>query len=206
MNNDRPSARALLSRLTSSVHADHAMLQRYDAKYDSRGRHEASLPEDLVQRMGFQMMAACRVMRFFHEAGAPLGAKVVARMIRHLYGADIHWDAELADGVVIVHGMGLAVSHAARVGAGTILSQHVTLGDGIDPHTRAVGAPTLEEDVHVGAGAVLVGPITVGARSKIMPGAVLTQSVPPDSLVEVPAPRITPRKPRPAELGAVASR
>jgi serine O-acetyltransferase len=187
-----------LIHFAEAVRADHAMLRHYDEKYDARGRRAASLPSTLVTRVGLQMMAAYRLMRLFREADAPLGAKIVARLIRHLYGADIHWDAALDEGVVIVHGMGLAVSHAARVGAGSILSHGVTLGDGTDPRTREVGAPTLEEGVHVGPGATLIGPITVGARSKIMPGAVLTHSVPPDSLVEVPAPRVTPRKARQA--------
>jgi serine O-acetyltransferase len=87
----------------------------------------------------------------------------------------------------------MAISHGARVGRGCILNQGVTLGAGIDPHTRETGAPRLEENVHVGAGATLIGPITIGANTKIMPGALVLSSVPPGSLVEVPAAIARPR-------------
>ena len=78
-------------------------------------------------------------MRFCADAGVPLAPQVASRVIRHLYGSDIHWEAELEPGIVIVHGMGLAVSRAARVRRGAILFQHVTLGLGVDPKSRAVG-------------------------------------------------------------------
>jgi serine acetyltransferase len=59
-----------------------------------------------------------------------------------------------------------------------------------------VGAPVLEHDVHVGPGATLLGPITVGARSKVMAGTVLMDSVPPYSIVEHAAATIRARGPR----------
>src|SRR5690606_15886780 len=108
--------------------------------------------------------------------------------------AEIHWDADIAPGISIVHGNGLVISKAAKVGPGCILFHQVTLGEGIDPETRAVGAPHLVADVHVGPGAKLLGPITVGAGSKIMAGVVLTRSVPPGSLVQAPVPLVTQRR------------
>ena len=66
-------------------------------------------------------------------------------------------------------------------------------GMGRDGESGRNGAPVLEEGVQVGAGASVLGPITVGAYTKIMPNAVLTGSVPPKSLVETPAPAIRPR-------------
>jgi serine acetyltransferase len=190
---ETPRGASAWSRFVRAVRADHAMVRHYDAKYGSHERRGESLPKDLVERIGFQMMAALRLTRLCADAGVPLAPKVLARLTRVLYGADIHWDARFDDGVVIVHGMGLAISHAAHIGSGSILSQNVTIGDGFDPVTRAAGAPTIEENVHIGPGATLIGPITVGAGSKIMPGVVLTRSVPPGSLVEAPAPTIAPR-------------
>jgi serine O-acetyltransferase len=118
---------------------------------------------------------------------------VVSRLIRHLYGSDIHWEAELAPGIVLVHGFGLAISKAARVAEGCILFQGVTLGLGRDGASGATGAPTLEPNVHVGVGATLVGPITIGRDTKIMAGCTVTQSVPPRSLVEAPLPAVRAR-------------
>lgn len=165
-------------------------------KYSDGAGSARDLPVDLVTKIGFQMTTAYRSMRFFQEAGVPVAPKIASRLIRHLYGSDIHWEARFEPGVMLVHGMGLAISRAAHVEAGSILNQNVTLGLGIDPETRAVGAPHLERNVHVGAGATLIGPITIGAGSKIMPGCVVTRSVPPNSIVMAPQPEVREREPR----------
>ena len=182
-----------LQSMAAAVRADHEMLHRYDGKYGGPDGGDGSLARDLVVRVGFQMLAACRAMRFCADAGIPLAPQIASRLIRHLYGSDVHWEAELEPGIVVVHGMGLAVSRAARVRRGAILFQHVTLGLGVDPESRAVGAPTIDCDAHVGAGSTLVGPITVGARSKVTANCFVRDSVPPDSLVEAPAPAVSSR-------------
>jgi len=177
-----------------AVRADHAMLHHYDSKYEVDGRHRpVAVARDLVTRVGFQMLVACRFMHFCAETGVPLAPQVASRLIRHLYGADIHWEADLEPGIVIVHGMGLAISRAARVERGAILFQNVTLGLGIDAESRATGAPVVERDVHIGPGTMLVGPIRVGARSKITANCFVRTSIPPDSLVEAPTPTVSVR-------------
>jgi serine O-acetyltransferase len=138
---------------------------------------------DAVQKIGFQMMCMVRLMQSSHRAGISVLPKVISRCIRHLYGADIHWEAKMAPGVVIIHGMGLVVSHSAEVAKGCILFHGVTLGEGIDADTRKVGAPRLGENVHVGPGSSLIGPIEIGAGTKIAAGSVLTLSVGPKSRV-----------------------
>jgi serine O-acetyltransferase len=137
-----------------------------------------------VKKIGFQMMIATRVMRLCRDSGVPGAAQVASRLIRHLYAAEIHWNTEIEPGVSIVHGTGLVLSHRSKVGQGCILFHNVTLGEGVDPDTRESGAPTLEQDVHIGPGATLIGPITIGAGSKIMAGSVVTKSVPPHSIVK----------------------
>jgi serine acetyltransferase len=152
------------------------------------------------------MLAACRLMRFCADAELPLAPQVASRLIRHVYGSDVHWEAELAPGIVIVHGMGLAISRAARVGHGAILFQNVTLGMAIDPVTREVGAPTVEADVHVGAGTTVVGPVTLGARSKLTANCLVRESIPADSLVEAPMPAVSARgRARPQSRSEVES-
>ena len=186
--------RGALRSMVAAVRADHAMLHHYDGKYgrpDDGG--EGSLGRDLVVRAGFQMLAACRVMRFCDDARIPLAAQIASRLIRHAYGSDVHWKAELEPGIVIVHGMGLAISRSAHVQRGAILFQHVTLGMGVEPESRKVGAPTIERDAHVGAGCTIVGPITVGARSKITANCFVRESIPADSLVEAVAPTVSAR-------------
>jgi len=169
--------------LASSVLADYDSTRRYRAKYHDDQIPANRLPLDLVRKIGLQMLACVRVMQTADRAGVPLVPQIVSRLIRHAYGAEIHWKAGIEPGVSIVHGTGVVVGHEVKVGPGCILFQHCTLGEGIDPVTREVGSPTLGRDVHVGPGATLLGPIHVGDRTKIMAGAVLTKSVPPDSLV-----------------------
>ncbi len=199
-----PSARGLLARLgrlaaaasrfADAIREDHALVRRNAVKYAGRPDQPEALSSALVQKVGLQMMAAYRLMRLLSAAGIPLAPKVVSRFIRHAYGADIHWDAELAPGVMIVHGMGIAVSYAARVGRGVLLFQNVTLGVGTHPETRESGGPTIEENVSIGPGATILGPVTIGARSKVMPGCLVLRSVPPDSLVEAVLPAVKPRR------------
>jgi serine acetyltransferase len=180
--------------LGKAVLADYNSTRRYRKKYHDDPISVYRLPVDLVRKIGFQTLAWVRVMQTADSAGVPLVPQVVSRFIRHAYGAEIHWKAGLSPGMSIVHGTGIVVSHRARVGPGCILFQNVTLGEGIDPETREIGAPTLGRDVHVGPGATLLGPIHVGDRTKIMAGAVLTRSVPPDSLVRPQESIVTSRQ------------
>lgn len=186
--------------LTEGIREDHRMVRFYADKYDDRAEageasttSALSLASDAVKKIGFQLMIAYRVMRYFRQAGLTLGAQFMSRTIRHAFSSDVHWDAEMEPGVVIVHGFGLAISYAARVRSGCILFQNVTLGYGPDPETKEGGAPLLEKNVHVGIGAVLYGPIVVGEATKIMAGCVLNRSVPPRSIVEAPVPHVAAR-------------
>jgi serine O-acetyltransferase len=168
------------------------MLQRSQGKYgvDVSPR---PLTAEVVQNIGLQTLVAYRIMRALHVSGHSVAAKIMSRVIRHLYGSDIHWEADFAPGIVLVHGFGLAISKAARVEEGCILFHGVTLGMGRDGKSGETGAPVLEHGVHVGVGATLVGPITIGRESKIMAGCTVTHSVPVRSLVESAEPAVRAR-------------
>ena len=187
--------------MRNAIREDHRMMRHYADKYDDRldateaDASSSVIASDAVRKIGFQLMVAYRVMRFFRQAGLGLAAQFTSRAIRHAFASDIHWDAELEPGVMIVHGFGLAISYAAKVKAGCILFQNVTLGYGNDPVTREGGGPVLEKNVHVGIGATLFGPITVGEGTKIMAGCVLNRSVPARSIVEAAVPNVGLRKP-----------
>ncbi|GJG89220.1 hypothetical protein tb265_44010 [Gemmatimonadetes bacterium T265] len=186
-------------KCAADVCADHDAIRRADAKYKSAAAKAAAGPArlvpDLVQKIGLQMMAAYRVMRLLRALGLTVLAKVASRVIRHLYAAELHWDAELAPGVVLIHGTGLVVGHGARVGPGCILFQHVTLGESMHPDRHEIGTPTLEADVHVGPGSALLGPITIGRGTKITANALVMRSVPPLSVVETAAVTVRSRQP-----------
>lgn len=191
-----------LKRMLDDIREDNRMIRVYQEKYDYRLEEGAVIPHaspkeiagDAVRKIGYQLMVAYRVMRFFRDSGLGLGAQFMSRLIRHAFASDIHWDAELEPGTVIVHGFGLAISYAAKVRAGSILYQNVTLGYGLDPDTKAPGAPLIERDVHIGVGATLFGPVVVGEGTKIMANCVVNRSVPPRSIVEAPVPHVVARK------------
>ena len=172
-----------VAKCRADIRSDHAATRSADARYSKAGK-TGSLIGDAITRVGFQMMVAYRIMRLFRALRLGIFARISSRLIRHLYAADIHWDAELAPGTVIVHGNGLVISHAARVGPGCILFQNVTLGESIHPIRREIGGPCLEGDVHVGPGATLLGPIVVGRGTKIAAGTTLMADAPAGSLVE----------------------
>lgn len=189
-----------------AVRADHDAIRHYVTKYGSAGGVVGSLHGDFVTKVGFQVMVAYRLMRFFEMAGWPLLPQIASRLIRHLYGSDLHWRADFAPGVMIVHGMGLCVHGDARVGERCILFQHVTLGEGTHPTSRQTGAPRLEARVHVGPGATLLGPIVIGEGSKIMAGCVVTESVPAGSVVEAPRCTVRSRATQSTASGALDAR
>ena len=178
------SKKAALRKFVDSVKADYGSVQRYRAKYHAEEIPMTRMPVDFVRKIGFQTISVVRLMQLCRDLGVPVAPQVLSRAIRHLYSAEIHRDAQIAPGVSIVHGVGLVISHAASIGEGCILFHNVTLGEGVDPDTREVGAPRLGNDVHIGPGATLIGPIEVGEGTKIMAGAVLTRSVPPGSIVK----------------------
>ncbi|MCL2777910.1 MAG: glycosyltransferase [Polyangiaceae bacterium] len=189
-------------RLIADIREDNRMVRYYQDKYDDRVADGAlatqpsskEIANDAVRKVGYQIMIAYRIMRYLRDAGLLLGAQFMSRMIRHAFASDIHWDAELEPGIVIVHGFGLAISYAAKVRTGSILFQNVTLGYGLDPETKKPGAPIIEKNVHVGVGATLFGPITIGEGSKIMAGCVVNRSVPARSIVEASVPRVAQRR------------
>lgn len=184
---------AASAALVAAVKEDYGSVQRYRQKYHDENITSWRLPLDVVKKIGLQTLVATRLMQWSRDAELPLVPQVLSRLIRHAYSAEIHWHAQVAPGVSIVHGVGLVISHRAVVDRGCILFHGVTLGEGIDAETREVGAPHLCEDVHVGPGATLLGPITIGAGSKIMAGAVVTISVPPGSVVRSAGVEVLPR-------------
>ena len=108
-------------------------------------------------------------------------ARYVAYLSRKRTGVEIHPGATIGKSVMIDHGYGVVIGETAEIGDNCILYQGVTLGGtGKDTGKRH---PTLENDVMVSAGAKVLGPLTIGAGSKIGAGSVVLKSVPPCSTV-----------------------
>jgi serine O-acetyltransferase len=171
------------------VRGDFEAMRRGRARYLGDSAEQVRFPVEVVKKIGLQMMVAVRGMQLLRDAHVPLGPQIASRMIRYVYGAEIHWDATIAPGTNIIHGNGLVIGSAVTIGEGCVLLHNVTLGAAFDPVTGLNVGPTLGKNVHVGPGATILGKITVGDGTKIMAGAVLDRSVPPGSLV-MPAPAV----------------
>jgi len=189
------SLRVAWASYISNMREDFTVLREARAKYMGDQIASSAYPLELGKRVGLQTMAAIRTMHLFRDSGLGLVAQVTSRLIRHAYGAEIHWQSRWAPGVIVVHGNGLVVGSGAQIEKGCALHQNVTLGDAYDPATGTNRGPRLERNVHVGPGCAVIGAVTVGADSKLMAGSVLDRSIEPRSLVR-PAPVVISRRTR----------
>jgi serine O-acetyltransferase len=113
-----------------------------------------------------------------------------------LTGVDIHPGAQLGPRLFIDHATGVVIGETAEVGADVTLYHGVTLGG--TNLERGKRHPTVEDRVTIGAGAKVLGPITIGHDSRVGANAVVVKPVPPDSVVVgVPGQIVSRSKPRP---------
>ena len=137
-----------------------------------------------------------RIANFFSKAGFALIARIVSQSSRFLNGIEIHPAAKIGKNFFIDHGMGVVIGETAEIEDNVTLYHSVTLG-GISPSTnsgkqRGVKRhPTLKNNVVVGSGAQVLGPIIVGEFAKIGANAVVTRDVPEHAImIGVPAKNI----------------
>jgi serine O-acetyltransferase len=137
--------------------------------------------EVLAAWPGVHALLAHRVAHALHEGGAPLLPRLIATTARSITGIEIHPAAEIGDGFFIDHGMGVVIGETAEIGADVTLYQGVTLGGtGFQTGKRH---PTIEDNVTIGSGAKLLGPITIGHGAKIGANTVVIHDVPANSTV-----------------------
>jgi serine O-acetyltransferase len=118
-----------------------------------------------------------RLARRFWHGGAPGLGRFVAHIGRWLTGIEIHPAATLGRRLVIDHGMGLVIGETAEVGDDVTLYHQVTLGGTSLSHGKR--HPTIGNGVIIGAGAKILGDITIGAGARIGANALVIKSVPP---------------------------
>ena len=137
--------------------------------------------EILATWPGVQALLAHRVAHALHGVGVPVLPRLIAALARSLPGIEIHPAARIGNGFFIDHGMGVVIGETAEIGADVTLYQGVTLGGtGFATGKRH---PTVQDNVTIGSGAKLLGPITVGHGSKIGANSVVIHDVPANSTV-----------------------
>lgn len=137
--------------------------------------------EILAAWPGIHALLSHRVAHALHDAGVPVLPRALAMATRALTGVEIHPAAEIGAGLFIDHGAGVVVGETAQIGENVTLYQGVTLGGtGFATGKRH---PTVEDNVTIGSGAKLLGPIVVGHGAKIGANSVVINDVPPNSTV-----------------------
>jgi serine O-acetyltransferase len=145
---------------------------------------------------GVHALCGHRVSHWLWHHRARLPARALAELTRMLTGVDIHPAAALSPGVFIDHATGVVIGETAEVGADVTIYQGVTLGG--TSLEKGKRHPTVGDRVIIGAGAKILGPITIGHDSQIGANAVVLKPVPPGSVVVgVPGQVITRSRPRP---------
>ncbi|HEY6397617.1 MAG TPA: serine O-acetyltransferase [Solirubrobacteraceae bacterium] len=137
--------------------------------------------EILATWPGVHALLAHRLASALYSAGVPVVPRAIAAISRAVTGIEIHPAARIGQGFFIDHGMGVVIGETAEIGSDVTLYQGVTLGGtGFATGKRH---PTVQDNVTIGSGAKLLGPITVGHGSKIGAGSVVIHDVPPNSTV-----------------------
>ena len=130
---------------------------------------------------GFHAVVCHRLSHWLWECNWTTLARVVSHVARFFTGIEIHPGARIGRRVFIDHGMGVVIGETAEVGNDVTLYQGASLAG--TSTERGKRHPTIEDWVLVGAGAKILGPITVGRHSRVGAGSVLVQSVPAHSTV-----------------------
>src|SRR5512138_847027 len=137
--------------------------------------------EILLCYPGLHAVWGHRLSHWLWEHNRKVIARWVSQSFRGLTGIEIHPGAQIGPRLFIDHGMGVVIGETAEVGADVTLYHGVTLGG--TSLSKGKRHPTLEDRVVVGAGAKILGAITIGADSRIGANAVVVKSVPPNSVV-----------------------
>jgi serine O-acetyltransferase len=122
--------------------------------------------------------------RFNHwlwNKGLKLFARWISHMVRFFTAIEIHPGAKIGEGFFIDHGLGIVIGETTTIGNNVTIYQGVTLGG--TSWKKEKRHPTLEDNVVVGAGAILLGPVRVGNNSRIGANSVVIHDVPPHSTV-----------------------
>ncbi len=163
-------------RLIHEVLADVAAARDRDP-----AAQKVSTFEILSSWAGVQALLAHRVAHVLYEAGLPFVPRLLAYLTRAVTGVEIHPAARIGREFFIDHGSGVVIGETTEIGERATLYQGVTLGG--TGFQRGKRHPTLGDNVTVGSGAKLLGPIAVGDGAKIGANTVVIEDVPPGATV-----------------------
>jgi serine O-acetyltransferase len=157
-----------------------------------------SMLEVLLCYPGLHAVWGHRMSHWLWTHGFKLLARWVSQAMRGFTGIEIHPGATIGPGFFIDHGMGIVIGETAEIGADVTLYHGVTLGG--TNLSKGKRHPTLQDRVVVGAGAKVLGAITIGQDTRVGANAVVVRPVPPNSVVVgVPGQAVSRSRSRPVE-------
>jgi serine O-acetyltransferase len=165
-----------LRRVVGEIGRDVASARDRDPAARSVGTGEI-----LSSWAGVQALLAHRLAHALYDAGVPLAPRTIAFTSRAVTGVEIHPAAEIGADFFIDHGSGVVIGETAEIGDRVTLYQGVTLGG--TGFARGKRHPTVGDDVTIGSGAKLLGPVTVGSGAKVGANTVVIEDVPANSTV-----------------------
>ena len=134
-----------------------------------------------------------KISNFFAIAKFDVIARIISQLSRFLTGIEIHPKAKIGKNLFIDHGMGVVIGETSEIGDNVTIYHMVTLG-GISPSINSDSQreikrhPTLMDNVVVGSGAQILGPVTIGKNAKVGANAVVTKDVPDNAvMIGIPA-------------------
>ena len=134
-----------------------------------------------------------QISNFFYKAGFDLVARIISQTVRFFTGIEIHPGAKIGKNLFIDHGMGVVIGETSEIGNNVTIYHAVTLGGSspsIDSERQRHEKrhPTIGDDVVIGSGAQIIGPIKIGNKSRIAANAVVVKDVPDNAtMVGIPA-------------------
>ena len=137
---------------------------------------------------------------WLHRRGVPVLPRVCMLLIRVLYGSFVPFQVQIGPGVSFGHRQGIVIARSARIGSRCTIRHQVTIANG------AGGAAQIGDDVKIGAGAKIIGPVSIGHRARIGANAVVMKDVASDTtVVGIPAYPVPRRRDAEAAARAQAS-
>ncbi|MDC0472525.1 serine O-acetyltransferase [Pelagibacteraceae bacterium] len=154
----------------------------------SRDPAAKSILSIIITYPGVKAIFFHKISHFFYLAGFDLIARIISQTVRFFTGIEIHPGAKIGKNLFIDHGMGVVIGETSEIGNNVTIYHAVTLG-GISPSIDSENQrnqkrhPTISDDVVIGSGAQIIGPVIIGKCARVAANAVVVNNVPENTTV-----------------------
>jgi serine O-acetyltransferase len=136
--------------------------------------------DNALLNTGYQAVLLYRISNFFYRKRIPILHRLFNAIGRFITSSDISYAAEIDEGLMILHGMGVVIGANVKIGKKVKILNDVTLGNRLGDR-ESDGQPMIGDNVVIGVGSRILGPIKIGSNAKIGANSVVLVDVPPNS-------------------------